>query len=87
MFGYPLYTQGHPAECAEQRIKPHYITSGEPKEQFLQSASQWVPILSLETDDAAELSFGDTGNCGFLVTDKALAEGLFNDVVFYQDNC
>ena len=87
VFGYPLFTQGHPAEGAEQRFKPHYELSGEPKDQFIQSASRWIPVLSLETDDTAELSFGDTGNCGFLVTEEAVATGVFDDVEFYQDNC
>jgi hypothetical protein len=87
VFGYPLYTQSHPAEGAEQRFKPHYTVTGEPKEEFVRSASRWVPLLSLETDDTAELSFGDTGNCGFLVTNQALAAGVFDDAVFYQDNC
>ncbi|MEA3208358.1 MAG: hypothetical protein QOE70_1415 [Chthoniobacter sp.] len=87
VFGYPLYTQGHPAEVAEQRFKLHYTLSGEPKDQFVRSASRWVPVLSLETDDTAGLSFGDTGNCGFLVTDEALAAGAFDDAEFYQDNC
>lgn len=87
VFGYPLYTQGHPAESAEQRFKPHYTLSGEPKDQFVRSASRWVPVMSFESDDTAGLSFGDTGNCGFMVTDKALATGALDDAEFYQDNC
>lgn len=86
VFGYPLYTQVHPAESAEL-FHQHSIRSVETEDQFVRNASRWVPILSLETDDTAGLWFDDTGNCGFLLTDKALAEGVFDDVEFYQDNC
>jgi uncharacterized protein YwqG len=87
VLGYPLFTQGHPAEAAEQSIKPHYTVSGESKESFIHGCLRWVPLLSLETDDNCGLSFGDTGNCGFLVTQEALGSGSFEDVEFYEASC
>lgn len=86
-FGYPLFTQSHPAEVAEQSFTSHWCHGSVSKHDFIQSAQRWIALLSMESDEHAGLSFGDTGNCGFLVTSDDLRELNFARAHFYQDNC
>ena len=86
-FGYPLYAQQHPAEVVEQLFTPHWASSGGNKTEFIHGTSRWIGLLCLESDDIAQLSFGDTGTCGFLITKEDLESLCFERVHFYQDSC
>ena len=84
--GYALFTQNHPAWDAERRFTPW---SGEThiSKDYSRKSLRWKSLVSFEDDEDAGIFFGDSGNCGFLITDEALASHSFEEAFFFQDNC
>jgi uncharacterized protein YwqG len=87
--GYVLFTQNHPAFDAERRFtpSPFYNEGDLTKDEFSRRSLRWKALVSFEDDDDSGIIFGDSGNCGFLITDDALSRQAFDECFFFQDNC
>ena len=84
--GYALFSQNHPAWDAERRFTP-WAGETHISKDFGRKSLRWKPLVCFEDDEDAGIFFGDSGNCGFLITDEALASQTFEEAFFFQDNC
>ena len=71
--GYPLHVQAHPIANANLNASTAGITD-------------WCHLMSFGNDAICELSYGDTGFCGFMTTRRAIDSGSLSFLHFYQDS-
>lgn len=71
--GYPLHVQAHPIANANLNACTAGITD-------------WCNLMSFGNDAICELSYGDTGFCGFMTTRRAIDSGSLSFLHFYQDS-
>lgn len=71
--GYPLHVQSHPISNANLNEPTKGITD-------------WCNLMSFGDDEICDLSYGDTGFCGFMTTRRAIDSGKLSFLYFYQDS-